>query len=87
MIPFLIAIILGWFVFGKNIEKEQRFTPTIAIAFISLFVFKLLSRTVVGSGGTSTDALLAGSMFGAIAILVCWGARWLFLYGKRNASQ
>ncbi len=86
----LITSILGWFVFSRKLKKEQGHKndiTVIIIAIISLFVYKLFYRAVIMGNGPPIDALLAGSMFGLITLLICWGIKWLFSRDKKINHQ
>ncbi len=95
MIPFIIDIIwlffavsLGWFIFERKKPKEKKSIKSILIiAFISWLVFKTLYRAVITTkGATQVDALLVGTLFGGIILLICVGIKWLFTKKKRGQT-
>ncbi|MCD6322012.1 MAG: hypothetical protein J7L77_03190 [Clostridiales bacterium] len=91
MTPFIADIIwlfcagsFGWFVLERKKPKEKQSAKFILIiAIVSWFVFKALYRAVITTkGATEIDALLVGTLFGGIILLVCVCIKWIFTKKK-----
>lgn len=91
MTPFIADIIwlfcagsFGWFVLERKKPKEkQSIKFALIIAFVSWFVFKTLYRAVITTKGvTEIDALLVGTLFGGIILLVCVCIKGIFTKKK-----
>jgi len=82
------AISLGWLIFERKKPKGKRSYKSIAIiGFISWFVFKWLHRSVIMSKGSQADALLVGTLFGGIILLISLGLKWFLTKKKQTAKE
>lgn len=70
---FLIVVSLGWFVFGRKLEKSNRMFTSIGLSFISWFFYKLIFRTMhYYQKYTETESFLYGSLVGIIVLIFGW---------------
>lgn len=79
----LIALGLGWYLFGKRLDEKKRARFTMIISLVSYFVYKTFWRAVIASGGDFWLAYAAGFAFGFIVLLIGWGIRILVNKIKR----
>jgi len=87
IIWLFLSISLGWLIFERKKPKEKRSYNSITIiGFISWLVFLTLHRAVIQSRGTQVDALLVGTLFGGVFLLICFAGKWL-LAKKKGTSK